>query len=140
MAADRDDPGGFFLERLAAGTTTRELRRAAAQLRRAGVTEERVRRLLAMATEVQRRLAATERDAQLAALYDTAYDLASLTDLDAVLQAIARRARTLLTTDVAYLSLMNEAGTATYVRVADGFETSEMLDLEVPPGVGLDLA
>ena len=49
------------------------------------------------------------REARAVALFDTAGDLAALRDLDAVLQAIVRRARTLLGTDVAYLTL-NDAG------------------------------
>src|SRR6059058_3755733 len=45
------------------------------------------------------------REAELSALFETAHDLAGLRDLDAVLQAIVQRARSLLGTDVAYLSL-----------------------------------
>jgi hypothetical protein len=45
------------------------------------------------------------REAELAALYETAGDLSSLRDLEAVLQAIVRRARDLLHTDAAYMML-----------------------------------
>ncbi|MGJ3558714.1 hypothetical protein ACR6C2_06170 [Streptomyces sp. INA 01156] len=49
------------------------------------------------------------REAELSALFETAHDLAGLRDLDAVLQAIVQRARSLLGTDVAYLSLNDPA-------------------------------
>ncbi|HEX6873421.1 MAG TPA: diguanylate phosphodiesterase, partial [Micromonosporaceae bacterium] len=41
------------------------------------------------------------REAELSALFDTASDLAALHDLDAVLEAIVRRARKLLDADLA---------------------------------------
>ena len=51
------------------------------------------------------------REAELSALFDTAGDLAALRDLDAVLRSIVRRARMLLGTDTAYLTLRDaEAG------------------------------
>lgn len=57
--------------------------------------------------------ALTRRERELAALYDTARDLAALRDLDVLLTAIVRRARTLLGTDVAYLTLRDpERGAA----------------------------
>ena len=49
------------------------------------------------------------REAELSALFETAHDLAGLRDLDAVLRAIVQRARSLLGTDVAYLSLNDPA-------------------------------
>ena len=59
----------------------------------------RVRALLA---------ARRRREQELSALYETAGDLSSLRDLEAVLQAIVRRARQLLDTDAAYLMLHDE--------------------------------
>ncbi|GEC10697.1 hypothetical protein SSP24_83520 [Streptomyces spinoverrucosus] len=44
------------------------------------------------------------REAELSALFETAHDLSGLRDLDAVLRAIVQRARSLLGTEVAYLS------------------------------------
>src|SRR2546430_6114775 len=60
------------------------------------------------------------REAELSALFETAHDLAGLRDLDAVLQAIVQRARSLLGTDVAYLSLNDPARGDTYMRVTEG--------------------
>ncbi|USX56522.1 GAF domain-containing protein [Lentzea sp. HUAS12] len=58
------------------------------------------------------------REAELAALFETASELAGMRELDAVLRSIVRRARTLLGTDVSYLSMNDPAGT--YMRVTDG--------------------
>ena len=58
------------------------------------------------------------REAELAALFETASELAGMRDPDAVLRSIVRRARTLLGTDVSYLSMNDPAGT--YMRVTDG--------------------
>ena len=63
------------------------------------------------------------REAELSALFETAHDLAGLRDLDAVLQAIVQRARSLLGTDVAYLSLNDPARGDTYMRVTEGSVT-----------------
>lgn len=65
------------------------------------------------------------REAELSALYDTASDLAALTDLDELLTAIVRRARALLQSDVAYLSLNDDERGDTYMRVTDGATSAE---------------
>ncbi|MEY9963618.1 DNA-binding PucR family transcriptional regulator [Streptacidiphilus sp. MAP12-16] len=78
------------------------------------------------------------RENQLSALFDTAGDLAASRDLDAVLQAIVRRARMLLGTDTAYLTLPDEAAGDTYMRVTDGSVSSlfQRLRLELGEGLG----
>src|SRR3981189_321443 len=53
-------------------------------------------------------------------LFETACDLTSLQDIEAVLQAIVRRSRQLLTTDVAYLMLIDTERGDTYMRVTVG--------------------
>src|SRR5450756_607940 len=55
------------------------------------------------------------REAELSALYETANDLAALREVDAVLQAIVHRARLLLHSDVAYLSLNDDTVGDTYI-------------------------
>ena len=55
------------------------------------------------------------REAELSALVETARDLASRSDTGAVLDAIVRRARTLLGTDVAYLTLSDPARVDTFM-------------------------
>lgn len=77
------------------------------------------------------------REAELAALYETAGDLSALRDLEAVLQAIVRRARALLGTDVAYLMLNDTDHGDTYMRVTDGIRTSEFKRTRLAMGAGL---
>ncbi|MQY10283.1 hypothetical protein SRB5_03900 [Streptomyces sp. RB5] len=76
-------------------------------------------------------------ESELAALYETAGDLSSLRDLEAVLQAIVRRARALLGTDVAYLMLNDARRGDTYMRVTDGIRTDAFKQTRLPLGAGL---
>ncbi|MFD4654262.1 helix-turn-helix domain-containing protein [Kitasatospora sp. NPDC058444] len=77
------------------------------------------------------------REAELTALFDTAGDLAASRDLDTVLQAIVRRARMLLGTDTAYLTLPDEAAGDTYMRVTDGSVSVLFQTLRLSLGDGL---
>ncbi|MFE2111081.1 helix-turn-helix domain-containing protein [Kitasatospora sp. NPDC059463] len=77
------------------------------------------------------------REAELTALFDTAGDLAASRDLDAVLQAIVRRARMLLGTDTAYLTLPDEGAGDTYMRVTDGSVSVLFQTLRLSLGDGL---
>ncbi|MFE7564824.1 helix-turn-helix domain-containing protein [Kitasatospora sp. NPDC057500] len=77
------------------------------------------------------------REAELTALFDTAGDLAASRDLDAVLQAIVRRARMLLGTDTAYLTLPDEDAGDTYMRVTDGSVSVLFQTLRLSLGDGL---
>lgn len=77
------------------------------------------------------------RDRDLSALFDTAKDLASLEDLTAILTAIAARCRELLGTDLAYLSLIDESGTETSIRVTDGTVSPLLQHLRLPIDVGV---
>jgi DNA-binding PucR family transcriptional regulator len=77
------------------------------------------------------------REAELLALFDTAGEIAALQDLDAVLQAIVRRARRLLGTDVAYLTLKDPDVGDTYMRVTDGSVAASFQRVRIPLGVGL---
>ncbi|MFD5189570.1 helix-turn-helix domain-containing protein [Streptomyces sp. NPDC058357] len=95
-------------------------------------------RLVDDALEIRARLAAhRRREAALAALYETAGDLASLRDLEDVLQAIVSRARTLVGTDVAYLLLSDPEEGDTYVRVTDGITTDGFKTGRLAAGTGL---
>ncbi|MFE1310492.1 helix-turn-helix domain-containing protein [Streptomyces sp. NPDC058755] len=77
------------------------------------------------------------REAELSALFETAHDLAGLRDLDAVLQAIVQRARSLLGTDIAYLSLNDPARGDTYMRVTEGSVSARFQQLRLGMGEGL---
>ena len=77
------------------------------------------------------------REAELSALFDTASDLALLHDLGSVLEAIARRARKLLDTDVAYMTLVDEERGDSYMRVTDGSVSARFQTVRLPMGTGL---
>ena len=77
------------------------------------------------------------REAELLALFDTAGEIAALQDLDAVLQAIVRRARRLIGTDLAYLTLKDPDVGDTYMRVTDGSVAASFQRLRLPLGAGL---
>ncbi|MGW5015617.1 GAF domain-containing protein, partial [Micromonospora chalcea] len=99
-----------------------------AELEQAKVVALRVRALLA-----RRR----RRETELSGLYDTASDLAGLRDLDDVLHAIVHRARILLGTDVAYMTLNDEERGDTYMRVTDGSISARFQRLRLELGDGL---
>lgn len=77
------------------------------------------------------------REAELSALFETAHDLAGLRDLDAVLRAIVQRARSLLGTEVAYLSLNDTAAGDTYMRVTEGSVSARFQQVRLGMGEGL---
>ncbi|MFF9914269.1 helix-turn-helix domain-containing protein [Streptomyces sp. NPDC013457] len=77
------------------------------------------------------------REAELSALFETAHDLAGLRDLDAVLRAIVQRARSLLGTEVAYLSLNDPSAGDTYMRVTEGSVSARFQQVRLGMGEGL---
>jgi DNA-binding PucR family transcriptional regulator len=99
----------------------------------AGLEQAKLLALQVRDTLEERRRRGTE----LRALYETANDLAALRDLDAVLAAIVHRARQLLSTDVAYLSLNDPEHGDTYMRVTDGSVSSLFRQVRLPMGAGL---
>ncbi|MFI6817408.1 helix-turn-helix domain-containing protein [Nonomuraea sp. NPDC050328] len=115
---------GPIIEARARGANPAEI----AELERAKVEALKVRELL-------RRRA--RREAELSALYDTASDLAGLRDVDAVLEAIVHRARQLLATDTAYLTLHDPERGDTYMRVTDGSISAAFQNLRLALGAGL---
>jgi hypothetical protein len=67
---------------------------------------------------------ASRRESLLRVLYDTATDLTGIRDVDAVLKAIVRRTRSLIGSDIAYLSLNDYDSGESYIRVTDGATTA----------------
>ncbi|MQA63255.1 MAG: GAF domain-containing protein [Actinophytocola sp.] len=91
-----------------------------------------------LALQIRETLASRQRrEGQLTALFETAGDLARLTDLDSVLHAIVRRARQLLGTDVAYLSMHDPERGDTYMRVTDGSTSAAFQRVRLGLGEGL---
>ncbi|MEJ8279939.1 helix-turn-helix domain-containing protein [Pseudonocardia spirodelae] len=81
--------------------------------------------------------AGRRRESELAALVGIARDLASEVDPGSVLHAIVRRARALLGTDVAYLTLYDPARGDTFMRVTSGSVSHRFQTLRLPLGAGL---
>ena len=77
------------------------------------------------------------REAELSALVETARDLASLRDPNGVLDAIVRRARILLGTDLAYLTLYDPTRGDTYMRATDGSISGAFQVVRLALGDGL---
>ncbi|MFD9685625.1 helix-turn-helix domain-containing protein [Kitasatospora sp. NPDC059088] len=130
-----------LLDLLASGSATEDFAEVLADARRrgapAGVLAE-IDDATWQALRVHRTLRQhRRREAELTALFDTAGDLAASRDLDTVLQAIVRRARMLLGTDTAYLTLPDEAAGDTYMRVTDGSVSVLFQTLRLSLGDGL---
>jgi GAF domain-containing protein len=77
------------------------------------------------------------REDLLRVLLDTAADLTALRDVEAVLQAIVRRTRTIVGADMAYVSLNDPARGDTYIRQSDGVVTAAYRTLRMPLGTGV---
>ena len=108
-------PGGAteFLELILGDAAAIEYERPLVRARAAGAdsaTLAGLERVKLLALQVREAFAARRRrESELAALFDTAGDLAALRSVDEVLSAIVRRARQLLGTDVSYLTLHDDA-------------------------------
>ncbi|MBA9002660.1 MULTISPECIES: helix-turn-helix domain-containing protein [Thermomonospora] len=131
----------FFLELLAREAPAVEFEAPVLEARAAGASPETLERLehgkriaLQIRATLERR---ARREAELAALFETASDLAGLRDLDAVLEAIVRRARRLLHADVSYMTLNDDERGDTYMRVTDGSVSAAFRALRLPLGAGL---
>lgn len=144
-AGDAESPAAAvetpFLELLARGASADAYEQPVLLARAEGVPAERITALeqarnlaLRVRSELEGR---RRREAELSALFETAHDLAGLRDLDAVLRAIVQRARSLLGTDVAYLSLNDTARGDTYMRVTEGSVAARFQQLRLGMGEGL---
>ncbi|MFC8038023.1 helix-turn-helix domain-containing protein [Paenarthrobacter sp. NPDC057355] len=80
---------------------------------------------------------AGRREGLLRVLYDTATDLTGIRDVEAVLKAIVRRTRSLLGSDIAYLSLNDYTTGESYIRVTDGATTAQFRNIRMPLGEGV---
>ncbi len=78
-----------------------------------------------------------QREAALSALLDTARELSSESDPTVVLEAIVRRARTLLRTDLAYLTLYDAEAGDTFMRATSGSVSATFQSVRLALGDGL---
>ncbi|MEV6446817.1 GAF domain-containing protein [Amycolatopsis sp. NPDC051716] len=131
-----------LLDLLASGASTEQLAHVVVAARAEGALDPADLAALASAGELALRIRETlaehrRREARLTALFETASELAALSDPDTVLRSIVRRARALLGVDVSYLSLNNEAEGKTYIRVSDGSVSAEFQQIVLGMGEGL---
>jgi sugar diacid utilization regulator len=130
-----------FLELLAREAGPVEFDRPGLEARAAGAPAgvlEEIDRARGVALRVRALLdRRRRREAELSALVETVADLATLHDLDAVLEAIVRRARKQLSTDLTYMTLHDEQRGDTYMRVTDGSVSARFQQLRLPMGGGL---
>ncbi|MEQ7010438.1 GAF domain-containing protein [Actinopolymorpha sp. B17G11] len=99
---------------------------------------QRLRQELGIALRVRAQMARQrQREAELSALYETANDLTSIRDVDAVLTAIVRRARQLLGADLTYLSLNDHDRGDSFIRMTDGSVSARFQQLRLDLGTGL---
>ncbi len=131
-----------LLDLLASGASTEQLAHVVVAARAEGALAGADLAALASAGELALRIRETlaehrRREAQLTALFETASELAALSDPDTVLRSIVRRARALLGVDVSYLSLNDEAEGKTYIRVSDGSVSAEFQQIVLGMGEGL---
>ena len=135
------DPVEHLLELLAQDAGSERIAQVLPAARAAGASDDdldRVERAIEWALEIRRTLTEhRRREAELEALFDTASDLAGARDPDAVLRSIVRRARLLLGTDVAYLSMNEPATRGTYMRVTDGSVSALFQEVRLGMGEGL---
>ncbi|MFF8812238.1 helix-turn-helix domain-containing protein [Streptomyces pactum] len=136
-----DLPESPYLELLAHGAPAEAYERPVLRARADGAPAGRLaalERAKLLALRVRGELEGRRRrEAELSALFETAHDLAGLRDLDAVLHAIVQRARSLLGTEVAYLTLNDPAAGDTYMRVTDGSVSARFQQLRLGMGEGL---
>lgn len=130
-----------YLELLARDAAAVEYEAPVLEARARGESAEVVEQLehgKRLALQVRERLLTQRRrEDEQTALFETAYDLARLSDLDSVLEAIVHRARQLLRTDVAYLSMNDPERGDTYMRVTDGSISARFQQVRLALGEGL---
>jgi sugar diacid utilization regulator len=135
------DGVAHLLDLLARDASVVEFERPVVEARAAGLPAfdiETLERAKRVALGVREQLQGhRRREAELAALFQTASDLAALSSVDDVLAAIVRRARALLGRDIAYLCLNDDQRGDTYMRVTDGSVSAEFQAVRLPLGAGL---
>lgn len=77
------------------------------------------------------------RESLLRVLLETATDLVGITDFEAMLQAIVRRTRMLLGSDMAYISLNDYDKRETFIHTTDGVATEAYRNIRMELGTGV---
>jgi GAF domain-containing protein/sugar diacid utilization regulator len=138
---DQDTADAVYLSLLVRDASGADYEEPLRRARESGQSAEQLTRLAearALAMSVRTTLREQRRrENELAALFETAGDLAALRELDDVLHAIVVRARKLLGTDTAYLTLHDEKAGDTWMRVTAGSVSAEFQRVRLGMGEGL---
>ncbi|TQL42190.1 GAF domain-containing protein [Leucobacter komagatae] len=121
-ALESNGPGELFERELDAASVARALTPGEAEL---------LRRIDANLVRGRRR------ESLLRVLLETTTDLVAITDFDAMLQAIVRRTRMLLGSDMAYISLNDYDARETFVHTTDGVATEAYRNIRMELGSGV---
>jgi uncharacterized protein YigA (DUF484 family) len=78
-----------------------------------------------------------QRERELVALHETVQDITTLRDVDETLRTIVRRARGLMGTDIAYLSVFDPEHDEFYVRATDGTVSERFRHIRVERYAGI---
>ncbi|WP_241833259.1 helix-turn-helix domain-containing protein [Streptomyces caatingaensis] len=143
--SQKSDAGVFaVLELLDGGAPPDEFEMLVDDARRSGADPEelaaleRAKRLglsvRARAESEQQRLAT------MSALFETGFDMAVPQDLESLLTMALRRARVLLSADLAWIALYDDEKGAHVIRASDGHITDRNVGLRLDPGIGLGSA
>lgn len=101
------------------------------------VIESFARQTAAVLLNHQQLQRAQQNEVQLQALFETASELTSNLDLEAVLTAIVERARAVVDAPISYIMLVDDAGDQIAMRVTVGTKVPEFAGLELKLGGGL---
>lgn len=77
------------------------------------------------------------KESVLRALFDTATDLTSIHDAGEIMATVVKRTRTVMGSDMAYLSLNDFDSGTTYIRETEGVATQAYRDIRMPFGYGI---
>ncbi|GAA3194843.1 MULTISPECIES: helix-turn-helix domain-containing protein [Streptomyces] len=130
-----------ILELLAAEAPPSELEDLVRRARASGLEADalsRLERAEYLASRVHAQLSRRQqREAGLSALVDVARELTLPYDLDALLNTITRRTRTLLGLDMSYITFRDAAAGDSYVRTSDGHASALTVGYRVPYSSGI---
>ncbi|WP_162622945.1 helix-turn-helix domain-containing protein [Microbacterium suaedae] len=91
-----------------------------------------------LVSQLQATLAKGRRQEQTSRLlFDTASAITEAHDIDEILQRVCARTRSLLVTDMAYVSLNDASTGETYIRTTDGIVTDTYRQIRMPFGSGI---
>lgn len=134
MTHSEMQPLAHLLQMLARSATGTAFERAVEQAEAAGTPADLIDSIRQVSIQQQ---IATRRESLRRLLYDTATEMTAIRDVESILKAIVRRTRSLLASDMAYLSLNDHVQGETFIRMADGVVTQAYRSIRMSLGTGV---